>query len=147
LLLEEIEVQLLPRLVLLTAAVEDREAASRSLILGSSHHVVVERILAVQHHEPHRRADAGAQLTGRVVAHVAELLDRAFDALDRVGRHLVRAVEHVGYRADRDASTLGDIADFDAHSFSLVRCTSRPDNRSARSYGAMICDYTSLKRT
>ena len=115
LLLEQIEVDLLPRVVLVRVAVQDRDVVTGALVLGAADDVLIERILAVEDDEPHRGADPAAQLASGVVAHVPEFLDGAIHPIDRVDRDLVGPVEDVGNGADGDARALGDVSDTRRH--------------------------------
>ena len=115
LLLEEVEIARLAVDVVVAVAEDHRQAVARSLALGPSGEVGEERVAHVEDDEPHRRAAADAQLPRRVVAHVAELLDRRAHATDGLRRHLLAVIEHVRDGAHRHPRLLSDVTDVGTH--------------------------------
>ncbi|GAB4003489.1 hypothetical protein GCM10029992_45380 [Glycomyces albus] len=109
LLLEDLQVALLPREVLAGVAHGDHAAGRVDQRLGPAHDVGEERVGHVEDDDGDVAAAPGPQLAGRVVAHVAQLGDGGLDPRAGVFGDGFGAVEDVGDRADRYARGPGHV--------------------------------------
>jgi hypothetical protein len=100
LLPEQVEVGVLALGTLVAVAEQHAHARLCRTILGATRDLREEGVARVEHHECDRATATGAQLTRRVVAHEAQLVDRTLHALDRRGGDLGGPVEHVRDGAD-----------------------------------------------
>ena len=111
LLLQQIQVVPLAGRVLAAVADDEHSAGLLDDLLGAAHDVGEERVGHIQHHDGHRPAATGAQVTRGVVADVAELFDGVEHALAGLRGHRLRTVEHIADRAHGHASALCDLLD------------------------------------
>ena len=143
-LFQQLQVVRFFRLLVVAVAQDQRQARFARLILHAAGDVGEERVRHVEHDQADGAAPAGPQLARRLVPDEPQLLDRGLhpDA-GGLGNH-VRPVEHIGHRANGDASVGSDIPDADrrvCHGVLLCRqCPARywnVSNTSAREPGQL----------